>query len=290
MANKELERKVAVVTGSSTGIGYETSLFLSRNGFYTYATMRNLYKSKRLNDIASKDNLPLKVLELDVTDDKSVKNAINQIQEEKKRIDVLVNNAGYDVFGAVEDLSTDEFKAQYETNVFGIIKVTKEVIPIMRNQRSGTIVNISSAGGRVGIPLNAAYVSSKFAVEGLSETMRYELQEYGINVIIIEPGVIKSNFFENSKAAYNATNTESPYSQLMQKVSDGFKPMLENGSSSPSKVADVILNAIKSNDPQVRYLVGDDAVSLIEKRNKMSDKEFESWMKESLLQQKGFIR
>jgi short-subunit dehydrogenase len=160
----------------------------------------------------------------------------------------------------------------------------------MRNQRSGTIVNISSAGGRVGIPLNAAYVSSKFAVEGLSETMRYELQEYGINVIIIEPGVIKSNFFENSKAAYNATNTESPYSQLMQKVSDGFKPMLESGSSSPSKVADVILNAIMSNDPQVRYLVGDDAVSLIEKRNKMSDKEFESWMKESLLQQKGFLR
>jgi NAD(P)-dependent dehydrogenase (short-subunit alcohol dehydrogenase family) len=277
MDNKELERKVAVVTGSSTGIGYETSLLLSRNGFYTYATMRNLYKSKRLNDIASKDNLPLKVLELDVTDDKSVKNAINQIKEEKKRIDVLVNNAGYDVFGAVEDLSTDEFKAQYETNIFGIIRVTKEVIPIMRNQRSGTIVNISSAGGRVGIPLNAAYVSSKFAVEGLSE-------------IIIEPGVIKSNFFENSKAAYNATNTESPYSQLMQKVSDGFKPMLESGSSSPSKVADVILNAIMSNDPQVRYLVGDDAVSLIEKRNKMSDKEFESWMKESLLQQKGFLR
>ena len=152
MNNKRSQQgKVAVVTGSSSGIGFETSLLLARKRFYTYATMRNLNKSQKINDIAEKENLPLKVLQLDVTDDKSVKVAINQIRDESSRIDVLVNNAGYDVMGAVEDLSIDEFKSQFETNFFGVIRVTKEVIPIMRNQGSGNIINVSSVGGRIGI-------------------------------------------------------------------------------------------------------------------------------------------
>lgn len=157
MNKKGQQEKVAVVTDSSSGIGFETSLLLSRNGIYTYATMRNLSKSKKLNDIVEKENLPLKVLQLDVTDDKSVKDSISQITDESSRIDVLVNNAGYDVMGAVEDISIDEFKSQFETNLFGIIRVTKEVLPIMRNQRAGNIINISSVGGRIGIPLNSIY-------------------------------------------------------------------------------------------------------------------------------------
>ena len=127
-----------------------------------------------------------------------LKIAINQIKDESSRIDVLVNNAGYDVMGAVEDLSLDEFKSQFETNFFGVIRVTKEVIPIMRNQGGGNIINVSSVGGRIGIPLNTAYISSKFALEGLSESMRYELEQFGIDVILIEPGVVKTNFFENA--------------------------------------------------------------------------------------------
>ena len=183
MNNKRSQQgKVAVVTGNSSGIGFETSLLLARKRFYTYATMRNLNKSQKINDIAEKENLPLKVLQLDVTDDKSVKVAINQIRDESSRIDVLVNNAGYDVMGAVEDLSIDEFKSQFETNFFGVIRVTKEVIPIMRNQGSGNIINVSSVGGRIGIPLNTTYISSKFALEGLSESMRYELNQFGIEV------------------------------------------------------------------------------------------------------------
>ncbi len=146
MNKKGQQEKVAVVTGSSSGIGFETSLLLSRNGIYTYATMRNLSKSKKLNDIVEKENLPLKVLQLDVTDDKSVKDSISQITDESSRIDVLVNNAGYYVMGAVEDISIDEFKSQFETNLFGVIRVTKEVLPIMRNQRAGNIINISSVG------------------------------------------------------------------------------------------------------------------------------------------------
>ena len=287
--------KVAVITGSSSGIGFETSLLLARKGFYTYATMRNLNKSQKINDIAQNENLPLKVLQLDVTDDKSVKDAFRQVQDEKARIDVLVNNAGYDVMGAVEDLSIDEFKSQFETNFFGVIRVTKEVIPIMRNQGGGNIINISSVGGRIGIPLNTAYISSKFALEGLSESMRYELEQFGIDVILIEPGAVKSNFFENADVVINNNNTTnstktSLYSPLTQKLIKGFEPILESSSSSlPSDVAKVIYQAIDSDNRQVRYLVGKDAASIINARQNLSDKEFENWIKESFFQQKGFI-
>ena len=296
MNNKrDSQEKVAVITGSSSGIGFETSLLLARKGFYTYATMRNLNKSQKIKDIAEKENLPLNVLQLDVTNDKSVKDTINQIQDEKARIDVLVNNAGYDVMGAVEDLSIDEFKSQFETNFFGVIRVTKEVIPIMRNQGGGNIINISSVGGRIGIPLNTAYISSKFAVEGLSESMRYELEQFGIDVILIEPGAVKSNFFENADVKVNNNNTTnstktSLYSQLTQKIIKGFEPILESSSSSlPSDVAKVIYQAIKSTNRQVRYLVGKDAASIINARQNLSDKELENWIKESFFQQKGFI-
>ena len=296
MNNKRSQQgKVAVVTGSSSGIGFETSLLLARKRFYTYATMRNLNKSQKINDIAEKENLPLKVLQLDVTDDKSVKDAINQIRDESSRIDVLVNNAGYDVMGAVEDLSIDEFKSQFETNFFGVIRVTKEVIPIMRNQGSGNIINVSSVGGRIGIPLNTAYISSKFALEGLSESMRYELDQFGIDVILIEPGVVKTNFFENADVVnINTTNNNktSLYSQLTQKLFEGFEPMLKSDSSSslPSDVAEVIYQTIESSNRQVRYLVGKDADSIINTRQNLSDKEFENWIKESIFQQKGFVR
>ena len=299
MENKRSQQgKVAVVTGSSSGIGFETSLLLARKGFYTYATMRNLNKSQKINDVVEKENLPLKVLQLDVTDDKSVKDAIRQITDESSRIDVLVNNAGYGVMGAVEDLSLDEFKSQFETNFFGVIRVTKEVIPIMRNQGNGNIINISSIGGKIGLPLNSAYISSKFAIEGLSESMRYELEQFGIDVILIEPGVVKTNFFENVDVVVNnndnntstTNNITSPYSQLTQKLFEGFEPMLNSSSSSVSSdVAEVIYQAIVSKNRDVRYPVGKDAVSIIKTRQNLSDKELEYWIKESIFQQKGFI-
>jgi short-subunit dehydrogenase len=241
-------------------------------------------------DIARKDGLPLEVLQLDVTEDKSVKDAIDTILGKRGRIDVVVNNAGYDVFGAVEDLSVEELKAQFETNFFGAIRVMKAVLPIMRKQRRGTIVNVSSVGGLVGIPLNSAYISSKFALEGLSESMQYELEEFGIKVILIEPGVVKTNFFENSKAAKNTASSNSPYAELAEKVSEAFKPMLENNSSSPIQVAEVILKAITSEKVNTRYLVGNDAAAIVDKKRTSSDIELQQWIKESLIQQKGFIR
>jgi NAD(P)-dependent dehydrogenase (short-subunit alcohol dehydrogenase family) len=168
-------QSVALVTCSSSGIGFETALLLARNGFNTYASMRNLEKSKSITEIASKEKLPLQVVQLDVNDDKSVKEAINKIISENHRIDILVNNAGYGLLGALEDLSIGEIKAQFETNFFGVVRVTQQVLPTMRKHKTGIIVNVSSVGGRIGIPGLSAYHSTKFALEGLSESISYEL-------------------------------------------------------------------------------------------------------------------
>lgn len=283
------EKKVAIITGSSTGIGYVTSLYMARNGFKTYATMRNLEKAKGLMETKDNEKLPIEIIKLDVNSDESVNESIKKIIDQNDRIDVLVNNAGYDVAGALEELTLTEFKAQFETNFFGVIRVIKEVVPIMRKQNHGTIVNVSSIGGKVGVPLNSAYIASKFALEGLSDSIRFELQEFGINIILIEPGVVRSNFFENVSMATNAS-PHSPYYELTQKVFSGFVPLMGDTSSSPKQVAETILEAVTTNNPQIRYVVGKDAISILENRKKLSDRDFEKWMIESLVDQKGFVR
>jgi short-subunit dehydrogenase len=145
-------RQVALITGCSSGIGYETALMLARKGFHTFATMRNTKKSEPLEKIIEKEKLPLNILELDVNDDASIQNTIHHIKSEAKRIDVLINNAGYGLVGFFEDLTLDEIKKQFETNFFGVLNITKKIVPIMRVQKSGTIINISSGAGQVGVP------------------------------------------------------------------------------------------------------------------------------------------
>ena len=281
--------KVALVTGSSSGIGFETALLLSKSGFHTYASMRNLEKSKNITEIVNTENLPLRVIQLDVNDDISVKNAINKIIAENGRIDVLINNAGYGLFSPIEDITLDQVKEQFETNFFGVVRLVKEVLPVMRKQRNGIIVNVSSGAGRVAIPVSSAYVATKFALEELSESMRYELKEFGINTIIIEPGVIRTNFVENMKTAGTRSRSESPYADLIGRTLKGFGGLMDN-SSPPKLVAEAILNAITSKEPEIRYVVGDDAKSIMKVRKSTSDKEFENWMYESVLQEKGFVR
>lgn len=268
------KKKVALVTGSSSGMGFTTAVMLARAGIHTYASMRNLKKSKTITDLADKENLPLQVIQLDVNDDKSVKDAIAKIVTEKERIDVLVNNAGYGFFGSNEDVSIEEMKAQFETNFFGVMRVTQLVLPIMRKQKSGTIVNVSSVGGRISLPVLSAYNSTKFALEGLSESMSYELEPFGIKVVIIEPGVIRTNIMNSSIFAKKAQDPKSPYFSLIQKVENNFKLMMENKSSPPEEVAKVILGALTSKNPQLRYTVGDDAATMIQARVNMSDNEF----------------
>jgi NAD(P)-dependent dehydrogenase (short-subunit alcohol dehydrogenase family) len=269
------QKNVALVTGSSSGIGFETSLLLARTGFHTYASMRNLEKSKNITEIANTEKLPLQVVQLDVNDGRSVKDAIDKIVAEKDRIDILVNNAGYGLFGSLEDISIEEVKAQFETNFFGVIRVTQQVLPVMRKQNSRcTIVNVSSVGGRIGVPILSAYQSTKFALEGLSESMSYELEPFGIRVVIIEPGFIRTNIINSSTSAKKALDPKSPYFSLMQKVENHFKSMMENASSPPEEVARVILKALTSENPQLRYTVGNDAATIIQARINMPDEEF----------------
>jgi NAD(P)-dependent dehydrogenase (short-subunit alcohol dehydrogenase family) len=272
--------KVAVVTGSSSGIGYETSLALAREGFLTYATMRNLEKGSSIKSDSEKENLPLKIMHLDVTDDASVSKAVQSIISDSGRIDVLVNNAGYGLVGAFEDLSLDEIKQQYETNFFGVVRVTQAVIPIMRKQKSGRIINISSGAGRFGYPGGSAYVSTKFAIEGLSESLSYELDPFGIKVILVEPGVIRTNFGNGMVVAKKSQDPGSAYLSMTRKMNEVLGQLTQNGSP-PSLVANVVLQAAKSDNPNLRYLAGKDVEQWVDQKKKMSDKEFFNMMNQS---------
>ena len=280
----EEQGKVAIVTGSSSGIGYATSLLLARNRFHTYATMRNIEKSAEIQEIANKERLPLQVIQLDVNDDASISNSIKKIERENERIDVLVNNAGYGLVGSFEDLSVEEIKSQFETNFFGVIRLTQQVLHVMRKQKSGTIVNVSSGAGRIGFPGMSAYVSSKFALEGLSESMSYELEPFGIKVVIIEPGVIRTNFKKNSVMSKKSLENSSisPYSSIIQKIDSSISSIIEHATP-PEDVAKAILHAITSNNPELRYLVGNDIIMMAETKKSMSDEDFRKMMMQSII-------
>jgi short-subunit dehydrogenase len=280
----EKQGKVAIVTGSSSGIGYATSLLLARNRFHTYATMRNIEKSGDIQEIANKERLPLQVIQLDVNDDASIRNSIKRIERENERIDVLINNAGYGLVGAFEDLSVGEIKSQFETNFFGVIRLTQQVLPIMRKQKSGTIVNVSSGAGRIGFPGMSAYVSSKFALEGLSESMSYELELFGIKVIIVEPGIIRTNFKKNSVMSKKSLDNSSisPYSTIIQKIDSSISSIVEHATP-PEEVANAIMHAITSNNPELRYLVGNDMIMMAETKKSMSDEDFRKMMMQSII-------
>ena len=272
-------QKVAVVTGSSSGIGHEIALILARNGFLTYATMRDLQKNSKLKSIKDEENLPLEFIQLDVTDENSVKTAVQKIYDDVGRIDMLINNAGYGLTGAFEDLSIDEIKTQFETNFYGLIRTTQAILPIMRNQKSGIIVNMSSGAGRFGFPMGSAYVSTKFAVEGLSESLSYEVEPFGIRVILIEPGMIKTDFSNASIMAKKSIDPNSSYAPLMKNMQTGFNKLLENASS-PQLVAQITLDAMTSDKPNLRYLAGKDVEQWVEAKKKMSDEEFHDMIKQ----------
>ena len=272
--------KVAVVTGASSGIGFETALALAREGYHTYATMRDITKSDKIKELGEKDGLKINVLELDVDNDDSVKVAIKKILDEKQRIDVLVNNAGWGLWGCVEDVSVDEFKTQFETNFFSVIRLIQEVGPTMRKQGSGKIINISSVAGRIGFPASPAYISSKFALEGLSESLRLEMAPFGVDVIIIEPGVIKTNFLNPVRLA-KKSESDTAYRDITARVVSGVKMMAEMGTP-PKEVADTIVKSINDDKPLPRYIVGNDASMFLEAKKSKTDIEFENYLKKEL--------
>jgi NAD(P)-dependent dehydrogenase (short-subunit alcohol dehydrogenase family) len=281
-------KRTVLVTGCSSGIGLATCHVLSRNNFMTYGTVRNLSKAKKIQDLINRENLNLNILQLDVDDEQSIKLAVKKILTDSGRIDVLINNAGYGMFGPIEEITTQEIKKQFETNFFGTFRLIKAIVPIMRNQGRGIIVNISSMVGRFGVPLNSAYVSSKFAVEGLSEAISFELEEFGIRVIVIEPGVVKSDFFQNVKI--KGMNPDSPYHNLMERRVSFLNQAMKNSFTSSYDVANTIHDAVNSKDPKFRYVIGNDATNSVRMRNCLSDKKFMKWIRAGIFQGKGLSK
>jgi NAD(P)-dependent dehydrogenase (short-subunit alcohol dehydrogenase family) len=247
--------------------------------------MRNLAKRDSIQSIAEKQHLPVRIVQLDVTDENSVKNAIQSIISASGRIDLLVNNAGYGLTGAFEDIGMDEIKALYEANVFGVIRVTQTVLPIMRKQRSGRIINISSGAGRIGYPGGSAYVSSKFALEGLSESMAFEVEQFGIKTVLVEPGFVRTNFADNIVIARKAQEPNSPYSQMMQMMSSNRDRMFENASDA-DLVAAVVVEAATAKEPNLRYLAGKDVQQMVAAKKSMSDEEFHKMVKQGTMDAK----
>jgi len=272
-------QKVALVTGSSSGIGLESVLALARDGYHTFASMRNISKAGELENAAKKENLSIEIIELDVDKEESIVSAIKKVIADAGRLDVLVNNAGYGQFGCTEDVSVEDFRKQFETNFFSIVRIVQEVAPIMRNQNSGIIINISSVAGKIGLPGSPAYISSKFALEGFGECLRYELGQFGIKTTLIEPGVIKTNFFESMKIP--DSKTDPKYKQLTDHIHSGLKMMVELGTP-PSQVADVIIKAIHDDEILPRYIVGTDAAMFMEAKKTKTDIEFERYLSKEL--------
>jgi NAD(P)-dependent dehydrogenase (short-subunit alcohol dehydrogenase family) len=309
------DQKVAVVTGCSTGIGLETCLLFARNRIRTYATVRDLIKADLIKKIAEKEELPLMVIRMNVNKDDSVVEAFEKIRDESSRIDILVNNAGFGLFGALEDLLIEDIKKQFETNLFGAIRTIQQVLPVMRNQRSGIIVNISSMSGYIGFPASSAYVSTKFALEGLSESLAYEVEPYGLKVVLIEPGVIKTNFMENimipdntqpisasllasSPASSTMTSTISTtysdkpksqreitkYVKVVESFLSRYYPAMRNAPD-PKEVARVVLESIDASVSSAskgvnffRYPVGEDAKLYAKAKKNMHDSELHSFV------------
>ena len=246
--------------------------------------MRNPEKGGDLIRAAKNEELPILVEQLDVTDLDSIKDFMSRRLAVKSsgRIDVLVNNAGYALMGSLEDLSMKEIQDQLETNLLGAIRVTQQVLPVMRAQGSGIIVNISSGVGRIGFQGLSAYVATKFALEGLSESLAYEVGPFGIKVVLIEPGVVKTKAFDNMVIGQAALRKDSPYADMLDNLNVAFKTRLDKAST-PDQVAATILQAISSQEPKLRYAVGQDVVALLEKKRTLTDEQFQEHMKNSMV-------
>ena len=255
------EEKVAVVTGSSSGIGLLTTVELARNRYRVVATMRDVGRSGRLEEAAQKagvrDRLDLR--RLDVTEFDSIVPMVDQIANDHGRIDVLVNNAGFSVAGFAEDLKVEEIRHQFETNFFGNVAMSKAVIPIMRRQRSGHIIQVASVGGRLGQPMLSAYCGSKFALEGFSESLRIETHSLGIRVTLVEPGAYDTDIWErNVKIGEKALDPSSPNKERSQRFSEFVKSSATHRRDA-REVAQLIVRIANDPNPKLRYLIGVDA-------------------------------
>jgi short-subunit dehydrogenase len=253
--NKQKIPKVILITGCSSGFGLRMAARLAALGHRIYATMRNLEKIKPLLNEVQKRGGEVRVLPLDVADTSTIKEAMTKIKSEARRIDVLINNAGFGVGGFFEDLTQDEIREQFEVNFFGVQNVTREVLPIMREQKEGKIISISSIAGVYGLPGFGAYSASKWALEGFLESLYYELKPFGIQVCVIEPGTYNTNIFhENRRYAKNFFNPQSPYRALAQFLDQRTMEYVEGITKDPEDIARLVEKIINSKNPPFRNI------------------------------------
>ncbi|MGR3778639.1 oxidoreductase [Bacillus paramycoides] len=252
-----MNKKIAIITGASSGFGLLTTLELAKKDYFVIATMRNIDKQINLISQATVLNLQhnIKVQQLDVTDQNSI-HSFQLFLEEINRVDLLINNAGYANGGFIEEIPIEEYRKQFETNLFGAISITQLVLPYMRKQKSGKIINISSISGQVGFPGLSPYVSSKYALEGWSESLRLEVKPFGIDVALIEPGSYKTNIWEIGKQlAENKSDITSPYKEYMDKI----QKHINSGNDTfgnPIDVANKIVEIAEAKRTTLRYPIG----------------------------------
>jgi NAD(P)-dependent dehydrogenase (short-subunit alcohol dehydrogenase family) len=262
--------QVALVTGASSGIGEATVRALLGAGYTVYAAARRVERMEALAHDGAR------LLALDVTDDASLTDAVRKVLGETGRIDVLVNNAGYGSFGALEEVPLEEARRQFEVNVFGLARLTQLVLPGMRERRSGTIVNVSSMGGQFYEPLGSWYHATKFAVEGLSDSLRIELRPFGVRVVVIQPGAIRSEWSSIARTSLLEVSGHGPYAKGARRVASVMKTAYMPGMASPPEaVAGAILQTATSHRPHPRYRVGAGARPLLALRKVLPDRLFD---------------
>jgi NAD(P)-dependent dehydrogenase (short-subunit alcohol dehydrogenase family) len=273
-----MSTKIALVTGASSGIGMATAGALHDLGYTVYAAARRL---DRMSDLADRG---VRTLAMDVTDNESMTSGIKRIIAETGRIDVLVNNAGYGSYGALEDVPQEEGRRQFDVNVFGLARLTQLALPHMRAQRGGCVVNVSSIGGKIYTPLGGWYHATKFAVEGLSDSLRVELKPFGIKVVLIEPGSIRTEWGGIAAERLLATSADTAYAGQAKGVVAAMRATETNPrlASPPGVIADAIVRAVTARRPKTRYVVGVGARPAIFLRALLPDRAFDSFARLTL--------
>ena len=253
-----MEKKIILITGASSGMGHDAAIYLAKQGHKVYGGARRVDKMEDLKEYG------ITPLNLDITDDKSVDAALKIITDEEKRLDVLINNAGYGSYGTIEDVSIEEAKKQFEVNVFGLANLTKKVLPIMRKQHSGRIINTSSMGGRLVSFMGGWYHATKYAVEALSDALRMETKEFGIDVVLIEPGGIKTDWGLIAADHLEESAKGGAYEKTATKTAAGMRKQYSgNMMSDPIVISKAISKAVNKRKPKTRYLVGFGAKPLV---------------------------
>lgn len=264
------DKKTALVTGASSGMGKTIALRLIQDGYQVYAAARSVEK---MNDLAQLGARPLR---MDISRDEDILAAVDTIVAQTGGVDVLVNNAGFGLYGPVEEIGIDEARYQFEVNVFGAARLTQLLLPAMRARRRGYIINITSIGGKIYTPLGAWYHATKHALEGWSDCLRLEVAEYGIKVVIVEPGLIETGFGEVVSGSIVKRSASGPYGHLVGKVANSVKNAYGNGrGSDPKVIADVVARAVNSPHPRTRYAAGKYAKMLIRMRVWLGDRLFD---------------